>query len=176
MLETRRLRLRAYRDVDLDPLVSMIGNWEVARWLGQLPHPYGVADGREWIKFVQREHQGPQPRRFAVALRESDALIGGIGFVGAEVDGAAEIGYWLGQPHWGQGFGREAAAAIIDYGFRELSLQTIRAKTDPANFASQKVLLACGLEPSGEIGLGQPTRHSGAMHALSFSLARDRWR
>jgi ribosomal-protein-alanine N-acetyltransferase len=65
----------------------------------------------------------------------------------------------LGQPYWGQGYGREAAAAVVDYGFHILGLETIRAYTDPRNFASQKVLLACGLRNVGEIELALPNRH-----------------
>jgi RimJ/RimL family protein N-acetyltransferase len=57
-------------------------------------------------------------------------------------------------------------AAIIDYGFRILSLETIRAYTDPSNAASQKVLLHCGLKNVGEIELSKPTRwHAGSVYA-----------
>jgi [ribosomal protein S5]-alanine N-acetyltransferase len=87
------------------------------------------------------------PRRFAIASKGSDRIIGGIGLdgdPGADTDEAA-LGYWLGQPYWGRGYAREAVAALLDYGFRTLGLNSIRAYTDPANTASQKVLLSCGL-------------------------------
>ena len=81
------------------------------------------------------------------------------------------LGYWLGQPYWGNGYGREAVAAIIDYGFRTLGIETIRAYTDPSNAASQKVLLHCGLIRVGEIELSKPTRH-GARRAPLFRISR----
>ena len=72
-----------------------------------------------------------RPRRFAVALRETDRLIGGVGLDGSTGDGCEEpsLGYWLGQPYWRNGYGREAVAAVISHGFRTLGLETIRAYT-----------------------------------------------
>jgi hypothetical protein len=99
------------------------------------------------IARVRQKHEAGRPRAFAVALKESDQLIGG-GIDGINIGGsdAAELGYWLGEPYWGRGYGREAAAAIIEYGFEVLGLETIQAISDPSNAASQKVLLACGLK------------------------------
>src|SRR6266849_2718267 len=50
----------------------------------------------------------------------------------------------------GNGYGREAVAAVIDYEFRTIGIETIRAYTDPSNAASQKVLLSAvfGVSPA----------------------------
>jgi RimJ/RimL family protein N-acetyltransferase len=173
VIETRRLRLRSYRETDLSQLVSLINNWEVARWVSMVPHPYTEAHGREWIASVQAEHAGGKPRRFAVALKDTDCVVGGVGLDGSPGDDSPEtaLGYWLGQPYWGNKYGREAVAAIIEYGFHSLGLGAIRAFTDPGNAASQKVLLACGLEQVGEIDLTKPARH-GASRAPLFRVCR----
>jgi RimJ/RimL family protein N-acetyltransferase len=96
-----------------------------------------------------------------------------VGLDGSTGDGSEEpaLGYWLGQPDWGNGYGREAAAAVIDYGFRTLGLETIRAYTNPGNTASQKVLLHCGLKNVGEIELLTPTHH-GERRAPLFRISR----
>jgi RimJ/RimL family protein N-acetyltransferase len=160
VIETGRLRIRSLRNGDLDDLVVLINNWEVARWVSSVPHPYTEVDGREWVTRVQQDHATGRPRRFAIALKETDRLIGGVGIDGSTGDGSNEpaLGYWLGQPHWGNGYAREAVAAVIDYGLRMLGMETIRAYTDPGNVASQKVLLRCGLKKVGEIELVKPTR------------------
>ena len=174
VIETGRLRMRSLRARDLADLVSLINNWEIARWVSSVPHPYSDADGREWIGRVREDHATGQPRRFAIALKESDRLIGGVGLDGSTGDDSEEpaLGYWLGQPHWGNGYTREAVAAIIDYGLRTLGLPTIRAYTDPGNLASQRVLLRCGLERVGEIELSKPTRH-GARRAPLFRISLE---
>ena len=173
VIETGRLRLRAHRQDDLADLVALAGDWEVARWLATMPHPYGEADGREWIARVQQAHAAVDPRTFAIALKETDRLIGGCGLDGSTGDGSDEpaLGYWLGRPYWGNGYAREAVAALIDYVFGTLGLATIRAYTDPGNLASQRVLLHCGLAPAGEIDLLEPTRH-GARRAPLFRISR----
>ena len=172
-IETARLRLRSLRDGDLSELVDLIGNWEVARWVSSVPHPYRDSDGREWIAVVQQDHANSRPRRFAIALKETDRIIGGVGLDGSTGDESDEpsLGYWLGQPYWGNGYASEAVAAIIDYGFRTLGMETIRAYTDPSNAASQKVLRHCGLIHVGEIELTMPTRH-GARRAPLFRISR----
>ena len=105
VIETARLRLRSLRDDDLAELVALIGNWEVARWVSSVPHPYGEADGREWIAVVQQDHANGRPRRFAIALKATDQIIGGVGLDGSTGDESDEpsLGYWLGQSDWGKG-------------------------------------------------------------------------
>jgi RimJ/RimL family protein N-acetyltransferase len=171
VIETDRLRLRVFRDTDLDDLVTLAGDWEVARWLAGLPHPYQEEDGRGWIAQVRRDHETGRPRSFAIALKADDRLIGGGGLDGSRGDDSTEtaLGYWLGRPYWSNGYGREAVTAFIDYGLNRLGLPTIRAYTDAANTASGKLLLACGLTPAGEITLTHPL-HSGATTAPLFRI------
>ncbi len=173
-LETARLRLRSLREDDLANLIALIDNWEVARWVSRVPHPYSEADGREWIALVRQDHATGRPRRFGIALKETDQLIGGIGLDGSTGDASDEpsLGYWLGQAYWGNGYAREAVAAVIDFGFRTIGLTTIRAYTDPSNAASQKVLLHCGLKNVGEIDLLKPTRN-GARRAPLFRISQS---
>jgi RimJ/RimL family protein N-acetyltransferase len=165
--------MRSLRDDDLLDLVTLAGNWQVARWLATMPHPYSEADGREWVVRVQQDHATSRPRRFGIALRETDRLIGGVGLDGSTGDESEEpaLGYWLGQPYWGNGYAREAVAAVVDYGLRTLGMAIIRAYTDPSNLASQKVLLRCGLEQVGEIELIRPTRN-GARRAPLFRISQ----
>ena len=173
LIETARLRIRCYRDDDLAALVVLAGDWEVARWVATMPHPYTEAAGRDWIARVQADHATSRPLSFAIALKEDDRLIGGVGLDGSTGDGSTEpaLGYWLGQPYWHNGYAREAVIAIIDYGFQSLGFETIRAYTDPNNRRSQKVLLHAGLRQVGEIDLLAPTRH-GARRAPLFRISR----
>jgi ribosomal-protein-alanine N-acetyltransferase len=175
-IETGRLRLRSYRADDLSDLVRLIGNWEVARWVTSVPHPCTEERGRAWITSVREEHAASRPRRFAIALNDTDCLIGGVGLFENPDFPPQELslGYWLGQPYWGNRYMREAVAAVIDYGFQTLAVSSICASTDPRNAASQKVLLHCGLECVGEIQLSKPTR-LGAVRCPLFRISRN-WR
>ena len=119
-IETARLRLRSFSHEYLADLVTLANNWQVARWLSTMPHPYTEADGRAWIAHVQQDHATGRPRRFAIALKETGRLIGGVGLDGSTGDDSEEpaLGYWLGEPYWGNGYAREAVAVVIDYWLR----------------------------------------------------------
>jgi RimJ/RimL family protein N-acetyltransferase len=95
VIETARLRVRSYRNEDVADLVALAGDWEIARWVGTIPHPYTEVDGREWIARVQENHAIGRPRRFAIALKKTDRLIGGVGLDGITGDGREEpaLGY-----------------------------------------------------------------------------------
>jgi RimJ/RimL family protein N-acetyltransferase len=178
VIETVRLRLRAYREDERADMVALAGNWQVACGLSNLPHPYAEADADFWIAQVRQDHATERPRSFAIALRESNRPIGGGGLDGSfgVGSGAPARGCWLGQPFWRHGCAREAVAAIIGHGFRVLERHEIRAPTNAANAASQRVLLACGLlacglRAMGEIARQTPTR-TGTLRASWFRLAR----
>ena len=177
VIETARLRLRPYKDDDLRALVAWAGDWEVASWLTNLPHPYGDELGRNWIAHVRRDHASGRPRSFAVARKDGDDLIGNCGLDGVLRDGGgngdAALGYWFGRPYWGQGYASEAARAVIGYGFDVLGLDAIQASAHPENVASQKILLACGLVRVGETELATPMRRGGR-HCPVFAISRRR--
>jgi RimJ/RimL family protein N-acetyltransferase len=62
---------------------------------------------------------------------------------------APELGYWLGFDHWGQGFGTEAARAVIDYFFEELAHDTLFSGARVCNPMSRNILEKCGFQWSG---------------------------
>jgi RimJ/RimL family protein N-acetyltransferase len=99
IIETGRLRIRSLRDDDLADLLALIDDWEVVRWVSSVPHPYTEADGRKWIALVRQDHATGRPRRFAIALKGTDCLIGGVGLDGSSGDASEEpsLGYWLGR-------------------------------------------------------------------------------
>ena len=48
-LTTPRLRLGPVSEADPAAIVEGIGNYDVARWLGRVPHPYREADARALV-------------------------------------------------------------------------------------------------------------------------------
>ena len=51
-LETRRLLLRLPNHGDVDAIVRIAGEWDVARRLACVPHPYSPADARFFLDHV----------------------------------------------------------------------------------------------------------------------------
>ena len=145
ILDTARLRLRAYSEADIAELVPLIGAREVAATTGHIPHPYTVEDAREFLATIESDREV----RMAVTLRDRECLIGGIGLRLVEEHHHAELGYWLGVPYWGQGFATEAAREMLRYGFEELKLHRIFASHFKNNPKSGRVLKKLGMRHEG---------------------------
>ena len=90
-IDTERLRLRAFVEDDHAAIVAAMNDWAVAQWLGSPPYPYSDDNARQWIALVQNDHEGAAPGRFAVADRETDAVIGCVS-VEDRADGSLRIG------------------------------------------------------------------------------------
>ena len=142
--------LRAYRDDDAPALARLANDPEVSRWLrDRFPHPYSIENAREWIERTRAEAESP-PITFAIS-GASSTLLGTIGF-DRQTDvyrHSAELGYWLGRPHWGRGVATAAVVAICRYGFEELGLGRINAYVFAPNAASSRVLEKAGFVLEG---------------------------
>ena len=107
-VETARLLLRPPRVSDLDDLVAGANNANVLFFTG-LPLPYGRDHGSAFLGKAARQSHHP----YVITDRVSDRLLGIIGLYAH--DGApVELGYWLGETHWGQGLAPEAIAGLLD--------------------------------------------------------------
>ena len=82
---------------------------------------------------------------WAVLPREEESLIGFCGFWFFHEPPKLELLYGFSAAHWHKGLATEAARAMIDYGFKDLSFERIEASTDAPNLASTKVMERAGM-------------------------------
>ncbi|WP_353198960.1 GNAT family N-acetyltransferase [Sandarakinorhabdus sp.] len=147
-LSTKRLSLRRPNDSDVNAIVSIVGDWEVARRLARVPHPYGPSDARFFLEQVV-----PAGWVWAITLHGFDVLLGVIGLSPDEAANTAELGYWLSPAHWGQGIATEAARAVVSFGFENLGLPVLQSGYFEDNPASGQVLRKLGFVETGRIML-----------------------
>jgi RimJ/RimL family protein N-acetyltransferase len=62
---------------------------------------------------------------------------------------SAELGYWIGEPFWGNGIATKAVELILKYGFETLNLNRIYAGVFEHNIASMRVLEKCDFVKEG---------------------------
>lgn len=78
-----------------------------------------------------------------------------IGFCGLrpapDLPGETGLLYGIEREYWGRGFAREAAAAVLGYGFEKLRIDKIVALANPENTASWKILERLGMKFVREI-------------------------
>lgn len=92
---------------------------------------------------------------FALVRREDGRAIGGLGFHSApDEEGRVEIGYDLVEAVRGNGYATEALRALADWTLARDDVHSLFATTDPANTASQAVLVRAGFTRVSEDGEG----------------------
>ena len=148
-IKTERLVLRPFSLDDAPELQRLIGDRDVASTTAAIPHPYEDGMAEEWIGRRQESFEKGEMVNFAITHRQDGFLIGGIGLVIDKQSERAEIGYWIGKPYWGHGYGTESAQAVLSYGFEALGLNRIHAGHFRRNPASGKVLQKIGMKREG---------------------------
>jgi RimJ/RimL family protein N-acetyltransferase len=149
-IETARLRLRGFRESDLQAQAAILGDAEVTRHLG------GAALSREdtWRRMLCAPGLWAMLGYgyWAVERRDDGAFLGQVGFadfkrdIKPSIEGIPEIG-WIFAPHaQGQGYASEAVAAALDWADKELGAPEITAIIDPENARSIRLAERSGFE------------------------------
>ena len=173
-LKTNRLALREVLPTDATSVLAYLSDEHVVKQMGLAPFQ-SEADALEeidWYASIRLEGTGI---RFGIALSEDDVIIGSCGFLNqSERHQRAEIGFELDPAYQGQGIAKEAALAVIEYGFKELSLNRIEALVLPENATSQRLLERLGFQREGLLRQYEKTR--GQFDDLyMYSLLRSDW-
>lgn len=147
-LHTKRLTLRPFTLADAPEVQRLAGDRVVASQTLSIPHPYENGMAEDWIRTHPKEFAAGRAAIFALTLADF-TLCGAIGLGILTAYRLAELGYWLGQPYWGQGLATEAARAVLAYGFQELNLNRIQATHFSDNPASGRVMEKIGMAYEG---------------------------
>lgn len=150
-LTTARLTLRPFVLGDATTVQQLAGAWAVADTTLNIPHPYPDGMAEEWISHHRERFQHGESLTLAITLRAGSILMGAISLRPELRFDRAEMGYWIGQPYWGQGHCTEAARALIAYGFGEMGLNRIYATHLVRNPASGRVMQKAGMTFEGTL-------------------------
>jgi ribosomal-protein-alanine N-acetyltransferase len=149
-LRTARLVLGTFTPEDAPELQRLAGAREIADTTVSIPHPYDLDHALAWIGQQRREAVRGRATNFAIRLLPDATLIGSAGLRDIDPEHLqAELGFWIGREWWGQGYAREAAEAVIQFGFDSLGLNRIYAHHMARNPAAGKVLEASGMRREG---------------------------
>ncbi len=143
VLETERLLLRRPTLADVKAIARLANDRRIAENTRRLPHPYAQDHAVEFVRTTAAEDRGT-----AFLIENNFTPIGMVG-VDWRAPDAPELGYWLGVEHWGQGFGTEAARAVIDFTFEEFDTEHLLAGARVTNPSSRNILEKCGFQWSG---------------------------
>lgn len=143
-INTSRLKLVQFKTDDASSIQSLAGNYNVAKYTLNIPHPYKDGMAEAWISTHQNEWDEKQAITYAIFLKATNRLIGAVGLVGV-CGNEGGIGYWIGEPYWGRGYATEATQALIKFCFEILKLTRIEAEYLVSNPASGRVMQKAGM-------------------------------
>jgi RimJ/RimL family protein N-acetyltransferase len=170
VLKTERLILRAPETADAADLTRLANNIKVAAMMTGMPHPYTRADAETFIS--RAAEPGRTGCTYALSLAQTGSVLGCAGLT-IDKDNRLQLGFWLGEPHWGQGYATEAAHALVDLSFEHFKAGRLHTRCRLSNSASRRVIEKCGFQFTG-IGLLSSIA-VGQFSAEHFTLERRVW-
>lgn len=175
-IETDRLILRPWKLSDAktcfiyasNPLIGPVAGWPVHK---------SVEESRRVIRNVLMARG-----TYAICLKSTGELIGSIGlkFRGntdfTDKEDECELGFWIGQPFWGNGYMPEAVRAVIKHAFCDIGINKIWCGYYEGNEKSKRVQEKCGFKYVRTVpDLYVPQMHETRV-GIANALTKEDWK
>lgn len=140
VFETDRLIARELSKSSLSDFHDMQSNPNVMKYVGQKPMSENESEAN--LDRLMKHYANPESGFlvWGVFTKKSKELIGTAALIIEDDGQTAELGYRLREKYWGQGFGTEISAGLINHAFLSLKLEGIFAEVDQRNVPSIHIL------------------------------------
>ena len=176
--ETARLRLRNWREDDIEPFVRHTNTEAVMRWLGGVKPP-GVLEEVVRGRFMawQDEHGFTF---WAVERKTDGALLGFCGLKIADgrdstVAGEVEVGWRLREDVWGRGYAKEAATAALRHAFETAGAERVIALTVEGNSNSWGLMRRLGMQRRADLDYVDPDWPPSMNPVIVYEMEQSAW-
>lgn len=153
ILATERLSLRPLELGDVGLLWPDVSDPEISRYMAWSAH----TDKSQTVEFLKAEEARRKTGRgITWAIFKDDTFCGIVSLIDlvhrhrALTYNRAELAYWLGRGHRGQGIMTEALQRVIAFSFQELALHKLRVGHFSDNLASERLIERLGFRHVGE--------------------------
>jgi RimJ/RimL family protein N-acetyltransferase len=174
-IKTERLLLREFVDSDLPAVHEYAQDKETTKFLD-----WGPNSLRETTVFLTESvgFQQEQPRNtfdLAVTVSATTKLIGGCSVAILDHDKRiAGLGYILNRSAWGIGYASEAAQALLQLAFDDLTMQKVMASCDSENKGSENVMIKLGMLKEAHLKRDKFMKGK-YRDTLVYSITRSDW-
>lgn len=153
-LQTARLTLRFVEPGDAEALFRIMSVEATMRYFSSTPWQ-ALSQAVDNIEQTLKGYRDRTALRLAMVPRGGEhagEVIGTVTLYAFDLrNKRCEIGYILGQPHWGRRYTQEALRAVIDYAFETLQLRRLEADIHPDNIASERLLQSLHFQREGHL-------------------------
>ncbi|MBA3961240.1 MAG: GNAT family N-acetyltransferase [Chthoniobacterales bacterium] len=152
-LVTERLRLREMEESDAAFMLESLNEPAFIRHVADRG-VRTVAEAQTYLRErITSKYQSQAYGVWLVELKETSEAIGICGLIKRDTLEDVDLGFSFLERFWGRGFAFEAAAAVVDYGWKVADLPRIIAIVSPRNTASIRLLQKLGLSFERKIRL-----------------------
>jgi [ribosomal protein S5]-alanine N-acetyltransferase len=148
VIETDRLRIRPYQLKDVDSLYEVVSEPNFYQYVPEeVPTHDDVRKIVEWSMDCNLKNTPEKIIKFNLAIidKEYDELIGYCGLGPFDLNkNKVELYFGLSEQYRGMGLAKEAASAVLNYGFNAIGLNEMVSTVHPDNIASVKILESLG--------------------------------
>ena len=164
---TDRIIIRAFEHKDAESLYRIVHQPDIVRFMKDWSE--GKNSPQDYLGFIdwQQVHNNStdirENKRYAVALRESNEIIGMVGMGLEETVNEVELAYFMDENHRRRGYVKEAVCALADWCFSVSDIPYLILTIDCANTPSCRLAEKCGFvlfEKRTPIGHIQPNMES----------------
>lgn len=149
---TGEIQLRRASPADSATLFALFNNWNVVKWLARPNWPVSFM---ETVEFIEAANRGPESAQYWAIERNGvvlGAISGSIEPAGSRQSGVGpHIGYWLGEPFWGQGVMTRAASLFCAAIFEHTGANTIYSGVFEGNEGSLRIQQKLGFVAVGSM-------------------------
>jgi RimJ/RimL family protein N-acetyltransferase len=138
-----RVILRRPRMSDVDAIAEYCKDRQISKWISAMPYPYKKKDAVWFVNDAAKKWKNKTD--YIYEIEYEGKLAGTIG-LHIKGDDKAELGYWIGRPHWGKGLIPEAAKLLMNEAFKRLKLNKIYARYIEGNEKSERVMKKLGMK------------------------------
>lgn len=148
-MKARRVRIRRWTSSDLDDLYKLCSAPEVFYYGGGTTSFTDITQAKDLLNTWTEK-----PSAFAVVLKESDEVIGNIGYELVDHDSTfnaghqLEFGFSIHPDYWNKGYATEALMMMLDVLSNEAQTYCVWVSHYDYNPSSKRVIEKCGFEYS----------------------------
>jgi RimJ/RimL family protein N-acetyltransferase len=151
MIEGKLVNLRAREMSDVERMTRWINDREVTRFMGAR-YPWSAAAEEAFVGAKTTAPMGYGDVSFAIETKDG-VHIGSCGLHdGSPENRAAILGIMVGEKeYWSKGYGTDAVATLVKFGFEEMNLNRIELHVFDFNVRAQASYRKCGFVEEGRM-------------------------
>lgn len=150
LIDLKEIIIRDFEREDAGLLHKIVREKQILRfmkdWAENAPMPedfYGYID---WLQTQKESTDIYENKRYAIALKESNKLVGMIGMGLEDKLNEVEVAYFMSEEYQGKGYAKQALSALAGWCFHVSDIPYLILAIDCANIPSCKLAEKCGFE------------------------------